>query len=203
MTAAREGFSRYVERHSRALLHTAFRLTGNRLHAEDLVQTTLAETWEHWDDIRSKAALEGYVRRTMANTHTSWWRIRRVQEYLTDDLPEQLWEDPGPDQIDLRQTILKALDVLSTRQREVVMLRYYHDLSETQAATMLGVKTGTVKTIASRALATLRTNDDLRQAWTATRRPRRRNNEPANTSPIHDHRRCGEAGKSVTGRLSA
>lgn len=85
----RESFRAYVSARSPALLRTAYLLTGNRADAEDLVQTSLAKTLLAWDRIREREAVDGYVRRVMVNTQTSWWRRRRVDERPTDAVPER------------------------------------------------------------------------------------------------------------------
>src|SRR4051794_32936090 len=117
-----EEFSRYVAERSGALLRVAYLLTGNRADAEDLLQTALAKTYLSWHRIQDKGALDGYVRRVLVNTQTSWWRKRRVEEYPTDQLPEQAWEDTRPSEIELRSTVWKSLAQLPRRQRAVVVL---------------------------------------------------------------------------------
>ncbi|MFL6110262.1 MAG: SigE family RNA polymerase sigma factor [Catenulispora sp.] len=165
MTAARdEEFSRYVTERSGALLRVAYLLTGNRADAEDLLQTALAKTYLSWNRIQDKGALDGYVRRVLVNTQTSWWRKRRVDEYATDQLPEQAWEDSRPAEFELRSTVWNSLAQLPRRQRAVVVLRYYEDLSEAETAEVMGISIGTVKSTASRALAKLRTDGALRDA---------------------------------------
>ena len=185
---AREELTPYVEKYSQSLLRKAIGLTRNRADAEDLVQTALTEIWDHLVHKGQIEKLNGYVRATMVNTNISSAPRRdekgRLREHLTDDPPEQSWEDHGLTRTDLRHTIRRALDQLSKRQRAVVLLRFYHDLTEARTADQLKVTVGTVKTTASRALATLRTDDDLRQAWTATRRPSQREAFP-------DHRVVG------------
>ena len=86
---AREDFRSYVVARSAALLRTAYLLTGNRADAEDLLQTALAKTYLSWDRIRDREAVDGYVRRVMVNTQTSWWRRRKVDERPTDELPDR------------------------------------------------------------------------------------------------------------------
>jgi DNA-directed RNA polymerase specialized sigma24 family protein len=85
-----EAFSEYVAVRQRALLRTAYVLTGNHHAAEDLVQTALARVYLSWNRIRDKQALDAYVRRAMVNEHTSWWRRAwRRLEHSTDDLPNR------------------------------------------------------------------------------------------------------------------
>src|SRR4028119_112749 len=86
--SAREDFRSFVVARSAALLRTAYLLTGNRADAEDLLQTTLAKTYLAWDRIADREAVDGYVRRVMVNTQTSWWRRRKVDEHPTEQLPE-------------------------------------------------------------------------------------------------------------------
>ncbi len=158
---AREDFRSYVAARSPALLRTAYLLTGHRADAEDLLQTALAKTYLAWDRIREREAVDGYVRRVMVNTQTSWWRRRKVDEYASDVLPER----PGPDVTDdlaLHESLWAALSGLPKRQRAMVVLRYYEDLTEAQTASVLGVSVGTVKSTTSRALTKLRASADLR-----------------------------------------
>ena len=159
--AAREDFRRYVAARSPALLRTAYLLTGSRPDAEDLLQTALARTYLGWDRIRDREALDGYVRRVMVNTRTSWWRRRKLDVVVTADLPEQPSRDETAD-LDLHDALWTALATLTARQRAMVVLRYYEDLSELQTAGVMGVSVGTVKSTTSRALASLRDTAGLR-----------------------------------------
>jgi RNA polymerase sigma-70 factor (sigma-E family) len=159
---ARAAFRDYVAARSAALLRTAYLLTGNRADAEDLLQTALAKTYLAWDRIREREAVDGYVRRIMVNTQTSWWRRRKVAEYPTDDLPERTESRSATDDVALHDALWSALGQLPTRQRAMVVLRYYEDLSEAETAQVLGVSVGTVKSTTSRALAKLRDAAGLR-----------------------------------------
>ena len=157
----REAFRDYVAGRSPALLRTAYLLTGHRGEAEDLLQTALAKTYLSWDRIRDRESLDGYVRRVMVNTRTSWWRRRKVEEYATDVLPERSQRD-ATDDIALHDALWTALAELPKRQRAMVVLRYYEDLSEAETADVLGVSVGTVKSTTSRALQKLRDTSGLR-----------------------------------------
>jgi RNA polymerase sigma-70 factor (sigma-E family) len=157
-----EEFSDYVRARASALLRTAYLITGSTADAEDLLQSTLAKVYLAWPRIRDKGAVDSYVRRTMVNTHTSRWRLRRVHEYPSDILPEPVSEDERFGQHDLHDAIWSALARLSKRQRATVILRYYLDLSEAEAAATLGVSVGTVKSTLHRALAKLREDATLR-----------------------------------------
>src|SRR5882724_2664284 len=153
-------FSDYVLTRGSALLRMATMLTGNRADAEDLVQAALAKTYLAWGKINDHAALDAYVRRAMVNTHISWWRRRRVQEFPTDELPDQAVADHAGDS-DLQETLRRAIDRLPHRMRAAVVLRYYEDMTEAEVAERLGVSLGTVKSTVSRAVAKLRIDAEL------------------------------------------
>jgi RNA polymerase sigma-70 factor (sigma-E family) len=153
-------FRDYVRTRRHALLRTAYVLTGNADDAEDLVQSALAKTYLAWDRIADRGALDGYVRRAIVNTHISWWRRRRLQEYPTDELPDQAVADHATSS-DLQETLRQAVDRLPQRMRAAVMLRYYDDMTEAEVAEVLGVSLGTVKSTVARAVAKLRIDADL------------------------------------------
>jgi RNA polymerase sigma-70 factor (sigma-E family) len=157
------GFREYVTSRSRSLLRTAYVLTGNRADAEDLVQAALAKTFLAWDRIEDSGALDGYVRKAMVNTHISWWRRRRLDEYPTDKVPDRAVVDDAGDagDSDLQDTLRRAIDRLPQRMRAAVMLRYYEDMTEAEVADALGVSLGTVKSTVSRAVAKLRIDAEL------------------------------------------
>jgi RNA polymerase sigma-70 factor (sigma-E family) len=157
---AEEAFREYVTTRGRALLRTAYLLTGNLADAEDLLQAALAKTYLAWDRIEDRGALDGYVRRAMVNTHISWWRRRRVQEFPTDELPDRAIADQAGDS-DLQETMRRAIDRLPLRMRTALVLRYYEDLTEAEVAERLGVSLGTVKSTVSRAVAKLRIDAEL------------------------------------------
>ena len=156
----RDQFRAYVVARSAGLLRTAYLLTGNRADAEDLLQTSLAKTYLAWDRVREREALDGYVRRIMINTQTSFWRRRRP-EAPYDEVPDAPGRDQHADS-DLHDALWTALGTLSGKQRAMVVLRYYEDLSEAETAAALGVSVGTVKSTTSRALAALRADASLR-----------------------------------------
>jgi RNA polymerase sigma-70 factor (sigma-E family) len=153
-------FREYVHARSRALLRTAYLLTGNRADAEDLVQSALAKTYLAWDRIEDRGALDGYVRRAMVNTHISWWRRRRVEEFPTDEIPDQAVADHSAGS-DMQDSLRRAIARLPQRMRDAVMLRYFEDMTEAEVAEVLGVSLGTVKSTVSRAVAKLRIDADL------------------------------------------
>jgi RNA polymerase sigma-70 factor (sigma-E family) len=154
-------FRDYVTERRRSLLRTAYLLTGNRADAEDLVQAALAKTYLAWDRIEDRRALDGYVRRAMVNTHISWWRRRRLEEYPTDEIPDQIVADHSGTS-DLQDSLRRAVDRLPQRMRAAVVLRYFEDMTEAEVAEALGVSLGTVKSTVSRAVAKLRIDAELR-----------------------------------------
>ncbi|WP_327030374.1 SigE family RNA polymerase sigma factor [Micromonospora sp. NBC_01740] len=136
-------FHEFVAHRSPALSRTAYLLTGDHHLAEDLLQSALAKTYQHWRRIRSGDP-DAYVRRVMYHHQVSWWRRRRLAERLDPEPSDQ----PGDDHSDttaLRLTLAAALRQLTPRQRAVVVLRFYEDLTETQVAEVLGCSVGTVK----------------------------------------------------------
>ena len=153
-------FRDYVLARGTALLRIAVMLTGNRADAEDLVQAALASTYLAWDKINDRAALDAYVRRVMVNTHISWWRRRKLEEFPTDELPDQAVADHARES-DLAEVVRRALDRLPRRMRAAVMLRYFEDMTEQEIAALLGVSLGTVKSTVSRAVARLRIDAEL------------------------------------------
>ncbi|MDX3712621.1 SigE family RNA polymerase sigma factor [Streptomyces europaeiscabiei] len=156
-------FSAYVKARQPVLLRTARSLTANPCDAEDLLQTALAKTYVAWERIEDHRALDGYVRRALLNTRTSQWRKRKVDEFACDELPEPdgvQAADPAEQQV-LHDAMWRAIMKLPARQRAMVVLRYYEDLSEVQTAEVLGVSVGTVKSAVSRALGKLREDPEL------------------------------------------
>jgi RNA polymerase sigma-70 factor (sigma-E family) len=150
-----DAFDRLLRSRSGALLRTAYLLTGDRQLAEDLLQTALTKTYLRWGRLREVEAGEAYVRRVMVTTYSAWWRRRWNGEHPTDIPPESA----APDAIaaaDDRDVLRRTLAGLSKRQRAMVVLRFYGDLSENETAAALGVSVGTVKSTVARALARLR-----------------------------------------------
>ncbi len=153
-------FRDYVLARNAALLRMAVMLTGNRADAEDLVQAVLAKTYLAWGKIHDYAALDAYVRRAMVNTHISWWRRRKVEEFPTDELPDQVVADRAGES-DTAEVVRQAIDRLPQRMRAAVMLRYLEDMTEAETAAALGISLGTVKSTVSRAVARLRIDAEL------------------------------------------
>jgi RNA polymerase sigma-70 factor (sigma-E family) len=151
----------YVRMRGSALFRAAMSLTGNnRADAEDLVQATLVKAYLAWERIADTAALDTYVRRIMVNTQISGWRRRRVDEYPTEELPEEATDGQMSD-CEMHEVVQRALDRLPRRMRAAVMLRYYDDMSEPEVAAALGISVGTVKSTVARAVAKLRLDAEL------------------------------------------
>ena len=154
-----ESLREFIANRSPALLRSAYLLVGDLQYAEDLVQTALIKTYLAWPRLRDRGALEAYVRRTMATTATSWWRGRKFRERVTSGVPDQAAEDALSPRTE-RDAMWAYLRDLPVKQRAVLVLRYYEGLSESEIAETLGLSRGTVKSHASRGLATLRRRMD-------------------------------------------
>ncbi|GHJ50401.1 hypothetical protein Cs7R123_77430 [Catellatospora sp. TT07R-123] len=154
-SAMEEEFRDFVTARSAALLRTAYLLAGDWSTAEDLLQTALTKTYLAWKRLGQIEAVEPYARRVLVNTATSWWRRRWHGERPTEFLPERAAPDNLEEQLD-RDVLWKHVKALPARQRAVLVLRFYEDMSEAQTAAMLQISPGTVKSQTSRALGTLR-----------------------------------------------
>ncbi len=151
-----DAFRGFVAARGHALLRTAYLLTGDQQLAEDLVQTALEKAVTHWGSIRASEAVETYVRRTMYREQVSIWRRRRVTELSSVALPEPRSPSEHIDEVENRLVMRAALGQLGRRQRTVLVLRYFEDLTEQQVADALGITVGTVKSQSHKALAHLR-----------------------------------------------
>ena len=148
-------FSAYMAARQPALYRTAYLLAGDHATAEDLLQNAFAKLYLSWDKIRDRGALDGYVRRIMVNENTSLWRRAwKRREHSSDSLPDRGAVDTYDD--GMGGELWSFVQTLPPRQRSVIVLRYYEQLSEAEIADVLGVSVGTVKSQASRALAALR-----------------------------------------------
>jgi RNA polymerase sigma-70 factor (sigma-E family) len=142
--------------HSRSLVRLASLLVDDPETAEDLVQEAFISLYRHWPRVRDPAAAVGYLRAATLNLARTRVRRRRRERLFTPDVPPPAAPaDTGALGRDVTDTVLRALALLPRRQREVVVLRYYEELSETEIASVLGISRGSVKQHASRALATL------------------------------------------------
>ena len=157
-------FDDFVRSASTPLLRLAYLLTGDHGHAEDLVQTALLRTARRWRSARAQP--EAYARRVLANLAKDRWRSRSRRPFETESGPEPGHDDDPNGQVLLRRTLLPAVLRLPARQRAVLVLRYFEDLSVDDTAAVLGCSPGTVKSQTHAALARLRDllDDDTRQS---------------------------------------
>ena len=146
-------FTAFMRAAAPSLARTAWLLCGDTHQADELVQQALVRTYLAWDRAREREPL-AYARRVLANQRISTWRRRR-REVLSGGVPERGVADGQDAQAD-RDQLLRALALLTPRQRRVVVLRHLEGLSEKEVAADLGVSVGTVKSTASRALQRLR-----------------------------------------------
>ena len=147
-------FTEFAHASWASLYRTAYLMLGDAAESEDLVQTALAKTYAAWPKVRDVNAAPGFARTVLVNTASSWFRKRSWRnERPTEALPDVVEERDPSD----RPAVMDALAALPPRQRAVIVLRYYEDLSVAQAATALGITEGTVKSQTSDALARLRT----------------------------------------------
>jgi RNA polymerase sigma-70 factor (sigma-E family) len=160
-------FDAFVVARSGALLRTAYLLTRDHALAEDLLQTALTRAWFAWSRITGDP--EPYVRRILVNTYASWWRRKWNGEQATGELPEEPRGDFAAG-ADVSHDLWQALGRLTRRQRAVVVLRYFDDLTEVETARALGVSVGTVKSQTSRAMAALRLDPALDRTLDPARR---------------------------------
>jgi len=164
-------FSVFVRVHSTALLRSAYLLTGDRLEAEELVQDTLVRLYPNWDRVAAADVPLAYVRRSLTNNFLNARRRRSANDLLFAEPPEQPYELDLGSRLSDRQLVRRLLDGLPARQRAVLVLRFFEDLEDTEIASIIGCRRGTVRSIISRGLQQLRA-DTERQAAS---RPRQTN----------------------------
>lgn len=158
---AETAFTAYVQERRASLYATAYHLTGDRFEAEDLLQSALFSTYRAWDRISDKAAVGGYLRRTMTNLHISAWRRRKLNEYPTEELPETVGDTDAMRGTELRAVLWQALARLPELQRTMLVLRYYEGRTDPEIASILGISVGTVKSSIWRSLRRLREDEVL------------------------------------------
>ncbi len=153
-----EGF---IQARGSDLLRSAWMLTGDAHHAEDLLQTALAKSLGAYARLANDHKFEAYLRTTMYRTYISWWRRRSWRsETPSEYLPEPQRNDATAE---LRMDILRALSTLPRMQRAVMTMRYVEDRPVAEVAEALGISEGTVKKYAHRGCAALRESAHLQE----------------------------------------
>jgi RNA polymerase sigma-70 factor (sigma-E family) len=158
-----EQFREFMRGRWPAMVRLAYGLTGDLGHAEDVAQAAFARAYASWARVTATGDPDAYVRRIVINCNNSRFRKRRVTERLVDAVPEPAgYPAAGPaDALGDSEALLKALRTLGPRQRAVIVLRFWMDMSEAETAAALNCSVGTVKSQASRALAALRGRAEL------------------------------------------
>lgn len=151
-----EGFHAYVLARQGDLLRLARMLTGDWASAQDLVQVSLERTWPRWNRLAESGDPDAYVRRVLVNAHLKGSRRRWRGEIPFEQLPDVVGDVDPFEGADLRRTVHALLPSLPARQRAVLVLRFYADLSEAATAELLGCSVGTVKSQALKGLRKLR-----------------------------------------------
>jgi RNA polymerase sigma-70 factor (sigma-E family) len=155
-------FSMFVRAHSTALLRSAFLLTGERSAAEDLVQDTFLRLLPRWSKVVAADVPLAYVRRSLTNNFLNGRRRRAGHELLVADPPERGYDSDPAGSLSDRDLVRGLLADLPPKQRAVLVLRFYDDLSDAEIAADLGCRQGTVRSIVSRSLAALRAETERR-----------------------------------------
>jgi RNA polymerase sigma-70 factor (sigma-E family) len=153
---ADDGFVEFVSARWSRLFRLAYLLTGDRTNAEDLLQSAMERTYARWGRVSRMDAPEAYVRKLMTNVVISArrrpsWR----HEWLRDDFPERPLPSPDSDVVD-HAVLWPLVCALPERQRAVIVLRFYEDLSEADTADVLGCAVGTIKSQSHVAMRALR-----------------------------------------------
>jgi len=159
--AETDGFAEFVTARERALQRTAWLLTGDWALAQDLVQTALVRSWPRWERIRRRDNPEIYVRKVMVNTWLTWTRRKWRGEQPLGVLPEGPAPGDHASEVAIRIAVQQALGALTQRQRAVLVMRVFDDMSEADVAHALGLAVGTVKSTSAQALAKLRQDPRL------------------------------------------
>jgi RNA polymerase sigma-70 factor (sigma-E family) len=160
--AARDvrAFAPFVRAYTPTLLRTAYLLTGNRSAAEDLVQETLVHLYPKWDKVAAADAPLAYVRRSMSNNFVNGTRRASSRELVLETVPDARDQRDEMSQVVDREALWGLLRTLPDRQRAALVLRFFHDLPDEEIAVALGCRLGTVRSLISRGLATLRDGVD-------------------------------------------
>lgn len=154
------GFAEFVRANTAALLRTGYLLTGNSGAAEELVQDTLVRLYPKWDKVQAADQPLAYVRRSVTNAYINERRKASAHELRFDLLPDRADEHDRTGVVADRDELWPLLQSLPPRQRAALVLRYFHDQSDDQIAAALDCRTGTVRSLISRGLTTMRQSAD-------------------------------------------
>jgi RNA polymerase sigma-70 factor (sigma-E family) len=159
VSRSRESFTAYAECSWARLFRTAYAITGSVSDADDLLQARLVNAYTHWGRVSKARTQDAYVRKMMVNLAISRRRSpsARREHPVADILDDRATDAAFDDAIAGTDEIWQAVQELPARQRAVLVLRYYEDLSERVIATVLDVAPGTVKSLANAAIRHLRT----------------------------------------------
>lgn len=160
------GFHEYASANRNRLVRFGWLLTGDHQAAEDLVQTALERVWPRWGRVSRGGNVDAYVHKVMTSTHLTWrrrlWHGERPTDFAADHSAfHRLHDADAHAAWDERDALVRALDTLPPRQRAVIVLRYFLDLSEAACADALSCTPGTVKSQTAKALRTLRASSVL------------------------------------------
>lgn len=152
-----ERFTEFVRANSASLFRTAYLMTGDYQRAEDILQSALVRVYQHWPRVDAMEWPVGYARKVVVTQTASWWRRRSSHESLLQPGDEPAWSG-RVEEVAEHERVWNAVLTLPRRQRAVMVLRYYEDLTEAQIAKVLDMAPGTVKShshAATRRLAEL------------------------------------------------
>lgn len=161
-------FSVFVRVHSTALLRSAFLLTGDRNAAEELLQDTFVRLYPQWSRVGAADVPIAYVRRSLTNNFLNGRRRRSASDLLFADPPDRGYEPDLAGRLSDRDLVRELLHGLPPKQRAVLVLRFFDDLTDAEIAADVGCRQGTVRSIVSRSLQTLRTETERRSRETQT-----------------------------------
>jgi RNA polymerase sigma-70 factor (sigma-E family) len=172
-----DGFREFVNARLAWLSRLAYLLTGDHHAAQDLLQSVLVKVGTRWRWVAAAEDPDAYVRKIFYNEQVSRWRRRaRTPECLLAEPPETPGQRDEADEAVRRMVLRQALARLTHRQRAVIVLRFFEDLSEVDAAEVLNCSVGTVKSQLHHALGRLRAiapeladlvEEPMEEKWTA------------------------------------
>ncbi|GAA1798461.1 SigE family RNA polymerase sigma factor [Nocardioides hankookensis] len=163
-----DDYRAFIDARYARLVRAAILFGCREQDAEDAVQEALIRCYTAWGRVSAADDRDAYVYRVLVNGITRGRRRRWRGEIPYQDLPEPQPADDPATTVSLSQSVRRSLGRLGPDQRQVLVLRYFADLTENQVATVLGIRPGTVKSRASRAIAALSEDGSLRELITRT-----------------------------------